>query len=110
MTDDPAGKAGTEGERLFPPGDGGVLDGVLNALQDASGHLVRSNEPGSVELVLSGADLSAMRARIQEEVERHEARVLNAEGQGAAAPVDLDEIRASIGRRLDRIRDARGAG
>ena len=110
MTDDPADTAGTEGERLFPLVEGGLVNGVLNVLRDMSRHPAPGDEPGPDGQAMSGADLSAMRSGILKEVLRHDARVFDTKGQGDAAPVDLDDIRVSIGRRLDRIRDARGAG
>ena len=53
--------------------------------------------------------LASVRASILDEVRRNESRILQAEGLMATAELDLDQIRFDIGRRLDRIRDARGA-
>lgn len=110
MTDDPEGKVGTEGEHLLPLLESGMLNGVLSVLQDMTGLLVRAEDAESGSLTLSGANLSTMRTRILKEVERHEARVFDTTGQTDTTPADHDEIRASIGRRLDRIRDTRGTG
>lgn len=110
MTDDPADKAGTEGECLLPLFTGGARRGAQTDVRHLSGQLVRPEEPDSEELTLSGAELADMRGRILREVERHEASALDAGGRDEAVPFDLDEIRTSIGSRLDRIRDARRAG
>ena len=110
MTDDPADKAGTEGERRLLAQSESVLEELLNGLRDASERL--ASEKGLSRTALAEAQLgfSAARLMFLEEVRRHEDRLRDTDGGGDAAALDLDAVRARIGRRLDRIRDARGAG
>jgi hypothetical protein len=110
MTDDSAAKAGTEGARQL------LVEGqeALMSLRDKVCRLTEDIERGAPiagqEILMAGIGLASMTKALAKEVRRHEAGVLDAGGLAHAAPLDLDDIRSRIGRRLDRIRDARGAG
>lgn len=110
MTDDPSAKAGTEGARILLVESETVLEDLLAGFRDYSGRLARGDDVTEAEVSRSRVALASMTTTILEEVRRHEARVFDTEGLAEAAPIDLDDARASIGRRLDRIRNARGAG
>lgn len=110
MTDGPADKAGTEGEKAIVVEGGRASADVLVVLQDLPGRPSRSDDTDGTGWLLGGPDLAELRAKIRNEVVRHEAGVFNSTGDETAAPFDLGDIRSRIGRRLDRIRDTRGAG
>ena len=106
MTDDPAAKAETEGARRLLADSEAVLEDLIDGFRRMSDRL-SVGEDVTVEVSKAPMALASVRASILDEVRRNESRILQAEGLMATA--DLDQIRFDIGRRLDRIRDARGA-
>ena len=106
MTDDPAAKAETEGARRLLADSEAVLEDLIDGFRRMFDRL-SVGEDVTVEDSKAPMALASVRAPILDEVRRNESRILQAEGLMATA--DLDQIRFDIGRRLDRIRDARGA-
>jgi hypothetical protein len=110
MTDDPAAKAGTEGETRPLGKSGTPLEDLLQRFLFMSMRLELGEDVAGTEVVRAGMSLGTVRKTILDEVRRHEARVLNTAGSDRTDALDLDDIRTRIGRRLDRIRAVRGAG
>ena len=110
MTDDPSARPGAEGERRRPMDRGAILDVLLDGFRDMSSRLEEGEAPGRVDVNRAGMSLGTVRKTILEEVRRHEAGFLNSAEPGATGPIDLDDMRDRIGRRLDRIRATRGSG
>lgn len=50
--------------------------------------------------------LAHVRSQLLDEVNKHEERIAFERGLVATAPLDFDQLRADIGRKLDRLRDA----
>jgi hypothetical protein len=110
MTDDPSARPGAEGERRRSFDRGAILDVLLDGFRDMSVCLEVGKPPGPSDVARAGMSLGTVRRKILEEVRRHDAGFLNSEEPGATEPIDLAEMRDRIGRRLDRIRAARGSG
>ena len=108
MTDDPAAKAETEGARRLLADSEAVLEDLIDGFRRMFDRL-SVGEDVTVEDSKAPMALASVRAPILDEVRRNESRILQAEGLMATADLDLDQIRFDIGRRLDCIRDARGA-
>jgi hypothetical protein len=110
MTDDPGDKAGTEGENTLLQRGESALDDLITAFRGLSRPAGALAPAGGSDVSRSKVALASVRATILDEVRRHEAWSLNADGAGRATQLDLEAARTEIGRRLDRIRNARGAG
>jgi hypothetical protein len=110
MTDDPSARPGAEGGRRRPIDRGAILDVLLDGFRDMSSRLEVGKAPGPADVARAGMSLGAVRKTILEEVTRHEPGYHDTAGPGATGPIDLDDMRDRIGRRLDRIRAARGSG
>ncbi|MBT8423622.1 MAG: hypothetical protein KJO67_01505 [Silicimonas sp.] len=107
MTDDPKISAGTEGARRLLTESAHVLEDLLTGFDAMRIRAVREDDLADGKVTQSNVAMASVRMTILKEVRRHEARVLDTEGLADAVRLDLDDIRSQIGRRLDRIRDAR---
>ena len=110
MIDDPAGGTRAGGDYLVLLESEGLLKDLDAGVQKVSEQLGAFGDVSAEDIAEAKTALASARRDILEEVRRHETAVRNAEGRGEAAPLDLDAVRFGIGRRLDRIRNARRAG
>lgn len=111
MTDDPASTSGTEGARELLEHSQHVLTDLMAGLSAMSARLSKGELVGEADMVAAVEALAAMRTTLMKEVERHEAHVRDTqEGCRDTVPLDLDDSRARIARRLDRLRNSRGTG
>ncbi len=109
--DDPSqNDEATERARFLLSQSEKALDEVLFVFDSLSERLRTEGEPNSPEVMRAVTAMSQARSRLINEVKEHDKRVIRSEGRDAEAPLDLDAIRAEIGRRIDRIRAALDAG
>jgi hypothetical protein len=107
MADDPSVLAGTLGSRRALEESEKALEEVLEAFDVLADRIKNSDDDvAPAEISKSRLVLAQVRTQLSEEVSKHEKRVLQSAGLTADAPLDFDVLRASIGRKLDRIRDA----
>ena len=93
MAEDPSDQLGTERARS-----------VLKArVRQGSGV-----PPAELSRALTA--FSQARTRLTEEVTKHEDRILLSRKRVASAPLDFEELRASLGSKIDRIRADLDAG
>lgn len=110
MTHDPEGRNGAKGPSRMLAESEVLLGDLLTAFRLMAERIERDDDLTLAEIVKARLSLASARMTIVDEVKKHEARVLSSGGFATDAPLDLEEIRASIGRRIDRIRDSRRAG
>ncbi len=110
MADDPSVLAGTASARFALEQSMKSLSELILAFEELTERL------GDPEGQISPSEVSKarvafahVRSQLVEEVGKHEKRVLESKGLVANAPIDFDALRASIGSKLGRIRDARDA-
>lgn len=107
MADDPSVLAGTVSARFALEQSEVALMDVIEAFQIIAKRMKDSEDEISLaELQRAKTAMAQVRNQLVDEVKNHEKRVLQSEGLVADAPLDFDTIRASIGRKLDSIRDA----
>ena len=87
-----------------------ALRDVLDALDILRARIRAGDDVPPAELSRALTAFSQARTRLTEEVTRHEDRILLATKRVASAPLDFDELRASLGRKIDRIRADLDAG
>ncbi|MCG6885489.1 MAG: hypothetical protein LJE62_17210 [Silicimonas sp.] len=83
---------------------------VLQALDVLRARIVGGEDVPPAELTRALTAFAQARTRLTEEVTRHEDRILLATKRIASAPLDFEDIRASIGGKIDRIRADLDAG
>lgn len=110
MAEDPSDLADTESARALLVDAEDTLRSLLTALaalRDQAG----AGELGSTaDLARTLTEFSKASGRVHDEVVRYEDRILFKQKRVASAPHNFDELRATLGSKLDSIRDARGAG
>ena len=110
MEDDPSVLAGTFKSRRMLEQSEKALSEILAAFDLMAKRIERGDgDVSNAELTKAKVTLGYARTQIVDEVTKHEKRILQSRGLVADAPLDLDELRSSIGSKLDRIREARRA-
>ena len=107
--DDPSQNEATERARVLLAQSEKALDEILTAFDLVSEKIRVDGDVSSAEIARSFTALSQARTKLINEVKEHDKRVLLAEGRNSEAPLDLESVRAEIGRRIDRIREGRDA-
>ncbi len=110
MTDDPYEVAGTSKARWLLAESEEALWDVLQALKLMKKRMEAGENLSPAEMQKGLMVLGATRAKLLEEVRKHERQIFLEHGLLADAPLDFDEVRREIGRNLDRLRDGGGAG
>ena len=110
MADDPATTAGTPSPSMRLVDAQSVLEEMLSVFREMTARIEGGETVTTAEVGRARSTFASARMAILDEVTKHEASILSSEGLLADAPLDLDELRSSIGGRLDRIRDSRGTG
>ena len=106
MTDDPSRQAMTDRARRLLAQSEKALDDMLTAFDVMAERMHAGEDVPASELAKSLTALSQARTRLINEVKEHDNRDLFSGGRPEEAPLDLEAIRAEIGRRIGRIRDA----
>ena len=109
MPDDPSEMEDTARAMQLLAQSETALAEILVAFDLMAERLKSDGTPSDVDMAKLYQNTSQARSRLINEVKEHEKRTARAEGLDASAPLDLDAIQCDIGRRLDRIRAARGA-
>lgn len=108
MADDPSVLAGTFNSRRALEQSEKAMEEVIEAFDKLADRIKASDDDvAPAEISKSRLVLAQVRTQLSEEVSKHERRVLQSEGLTADAPLDFDKLRASIGGKLDRIREIR---
>ena len=110
MTDDSTAKPGADGARQLLTHSERTLREWLVAFEAMTGEVLEGEVPEAGEVSVAVARLAHTRTMVIQEIKAHEQRVHLSEGRLSDDPLDFDVIRNEIGRRLDRIRAARGSG
>ena len=109
MNDAPYKQAGTsDARRLLRESETALWD-VLAAINLMRNRITAGETLPPAELQRAVMALGTTRARVLDEVQRHERRKFLENGLVADAPLDFDLIRDEIGGQLDRLRAARDA-
>ena len=106
MTDDPAELAGTLRARSMLADSEAAMADILAAFSLMTERMLSDDSVPTSELPKMLTAFGQIRAKLIEEVTKHENRVLYNEGRVAHAPLDFDALRDEIGGKLDRIRAA----
>ena len=109
MSDDPYEVAGTSKARWLLAESEAALWDVLQALKLMKKRMEAGDNLSPAEMQKGLMVLGVTRAKLLEEVRKHERRIFLENGLLADAPLDFDEIRREIGRSLDRLRNRGGA-
>ena len=105
MARDPSEMAGTQrARRLLSQSEKAVEDMLI--VFDSMAERMRAGEVSESDVVKVLTAYTRARNRLIEEVVKNENGVLVDRKQVAHAPLDFDELRRGIGRKLDRIRNA----
>jgi len=103
MADDPSVKAGTGAARLLLESGEKALRDLLIAFDLLSEQVLNGTVPAERDLSRACVTLARVRTTLMQEIQKHEKRVLMSEGLTEEAPIDFDEIRTDIERRIDRL-------
>ncbi len=85
-----------------------ALADVLAAFELISERMLSGEDISLAELSKARVALGQVRSQLIDEVRKYEERILRERGLVADAPIDFDELRESIGSKLDRIREHAG--
>lgn len=110
MAEDPSAIAGTEPSRHLLSRSEKTLEDLLRALDLLQARMEADETLPSSELSKALVAFGSARHRLNEEMIKHEDRILFAAKRVANAPLDFDDLRCSIGGKLDRIRASLGSG
>ncbi len=86
-----------------------ALEDILAAFDLISERILEGEDVSLADITKARIALGQARTQLIEEVRKYEERIARDRGLVADAPLDFDALRESIGRKLDRIRDAREA-
>ena len=107
MADDPSVLAGTFSSRRALEQSEKAMDEIIEAFDSLARRIKNGDDDvAPAEISKSRLVLAQVRTQLSEEVSKHEKRVLQSAGLATDAPIDFDKLRASIGRKLNRIRNA----
>lgn len=110
MTDTPYDKAGTsDARRLLQESETALWD-VLAAINLMRNRITAGETLPPAELQRAVLALGTTRAKVLDEVQRHERRKFLENGLVADAPLDFEAIRDEIRSEIDRLRAAEDAG
>ena len=109
MTDEPTGKAGTERARDLLERTANLLSDYMISFEIMANELQRGGVVKDTDFARTLTGISKTRSQLLGEIKAYERHVLKEGGLLPDAPLDLDAIRAEIGRRLDRFREAQRA-
>lgn len=109
MGEEVADLAGTRNARRLLDLSERQMADLLAALDLYAEAVLDGAEMKPVDVAKARIALAQARTQLLDEVIKHEERCLFERGLLANAPLDFDRLRDSIGGKLDRLRDARGA-
>jgi len=110
MTDDPIGKTGADASRRLLAQSEQILRDLMAAFETAAGRLRATDAPLDTDISSAIVMLAKTRTTVIQEIQTNDKRVQLSGGVFTHRPHNFDAVRGEIGRRLDRIRDANGAG
>ena len=110
MTDDPTGQTGADVPRRFLETSERSLRDVLEAVEQATRDARIEAGQTDADLARTILGLAKTRAMVIREIKTHDQRSRLSKGGAGEEAHDFDAIRDRLGRQLDRLRDARGAG
>lgn len=107
--DDPSHKEDTAGARQLIARSEMAFEEAMTAFDSMKRRIEGGEFVEPKDIAGLYVQLSQSRTKMINEVREHDKRIARAEGLDDTAPLDLDALRSSIGRRLDRIRDEGGS-
>ncbi len=110
MAMEPSDFKGTEDARLLLEDSQRSIREMLFVFKVLSERLDGGDAVPQAELTKAITSLAGARNKLLDEVRRYEDRVLRDKKLTADSILDFDELRAELGRKLDRIRKHREAG
>ncbi|SMX24442.1 hypothetical protein [Boseongicola aestuarii] len=110
MTDDPIGKIGADASRQLLAQSEQILRDLMAAFETAAGRLRAKDAPLDTDISSAIVMLAKTRTTVIQEIQTNDKRVQLSGGVFSRKPHNFDSVRDELGRRLDRIRDARGTG
>jgi hypothetical protein len=106
---DLADQAGTANARRILARSERTMEDLLAALDLYAEQILNGELTSLADVTKARIALASARVQLLDEVKKHEERCAFDRGLLAAAPLDFDTLRDEIGRKLDLLRDARGA-
>ncbi len=110
MAEDPSAIADTEPSRQLLTQSEAALRDVLEALDLLRARMEDDDELPQTELTKALIAFGSARNRLNEEMRKHEDRILFNQKRVANAPHDFDKLRSALGCKLDSIRASLGSG
>ena len=110
MTDEPTGQTGADVPRRFLDTSERSLRDVLEAVEQATRAARVEAGQTDADLARTILGLAKTRAMVIREIKTHDKRSRLSESGAGEEAHDFDAIRDRLGRQLDRLRNARGAG
>jgi hypothetical protein len=110
MADDLSGFSDIERSRALLADSEASLRGIIDALNIMEARLRADETLSQADLAKALTVISQNRGRVSDDLRKHEDRLFFRHKQVANAPLDFDELRAAIGRKLDRLRAALDPG
>lgn len=105
MGQDLSDLAGTQRARQLLTASEKSMEDLLVALELYAEQMLGGEMPSLADVAKARVALAAARTQLLEEVKKHEDRCAFDRGLVATAPLDFDELRDEIGRKLDRLRE-----
>ena len=106
MAKEPSDIAETAAARFVLDQSEDLLRNIIVQMQAMVSRIEASEEVTQSEVSKVVSNLNQNRSRLIDEVSKHENRILIEQKRVAHAPLDFDELRLEIGRKIDRIRNA----
>ena len=110
MSDDPTGKTGADASRQLLAQSEQILRDLLAAFETAAGRMRTETAPLDTDISSAILMLAKTRTTVIQEIQTNDKRDQLSGGVVSQKPHNFDAVRDELGRQLNRIRDAKGAG
>lgn len=106
MADEPSDFSDIEQSRALLADSTKSLRGVLKALDILEARMTADETISQSDLARVLTAIAQNRGRVNDDMRKHEDRILFDKKLVANAPLDFDQLRSDIGRKVDRLREA----
>lgn len=110
MTDDPTGQTGADASRRLLAQSEQILRDLMAAFETAAGRLRATDALPDTDISSAIVMLAKTRTTVIQEIQTNDKRDQLSGGVFSHKPHNFDAVRDELGRKLDRIRNATGAG
>jgi hypothetical protein len=110
MAEEPSDLPDIERSRILLTESENALRDALDAFAIMRARILADEAVPPAEMAKTLTAISLNRGRVTDDMRKHEDRILFKSKRVANAPLDFDELRSALGRKLDRIRAAVASG